>query len=147
MDIFFTRMHNVTTLMLGQNGRHFPDDIFSNAFSWMKKLWISVIISLKFVPKGPINNIPALVQIMAWRQAGDKPLPEPEPSLLTHVCLNGLCTTAGLLYLYNQICNVHILQDTSGVLYTVIKNELFEAYSIFLLYFLDYNMFWIELHC
>ena len=35
------------------------------------------MISLKFVPKGPINNIPALVQIMAWRQTGDKPLSEP----------------------------------------------------------------------
>ena len=38
-------------------------------------------ISLKFVPKGPINTIPALVQIMAWRQSGDKPLCEP---MLTH---------------------------------------------------------------
>ena len=27
-------------------------------------------MSLKFVPKGPINNIPALVQIMAWRRPG-----------------------------------------------------------------------------
>ena len=26
-----------------------------------------------FVPKGPINNIPALVQMMAWRRSGDKP--------------------------------------------------------------------------
>ena len=34
-------------------------------------------ISLKFVPKGSINNIPALVQIMAWRRTGDKPLSEP----------------------------------------------------------------------
>ena len=33
-------------------------------------VWISIKISLKFVPKGPINNIPALVQIMAWRQPG-----------------------------------------------------------------------------
>ena len=32
---------------------------------------------MKFVPKGPINNIPALVQIMAWRRLGDKPLSEP----------------------------------------------------------------------
>ena len=32
---------------------------------------------LKFVPKGPINNIPALVRIMAWRWTGDKPLSEP----------------------------------------------------------------------
>ena len=28
-------------------------------------------ISLKPTPKGPINNIPALVQIMAWRQPGE----------------------------------------------------------------------------
>ena len=38
---------------------------------------ISINISLKFVPKGLINNIPALVQIMAWRRPGDKPLSEP----------------------------------------------------------------------
>ena len=29
---------------------------------------ISIDISLKLVPKGPINNSPALVQIMAWRR-------------------------------------------------------------------------------
>ena len=29
------------------------------------------------IPKGPINNILALVQIMAWRRPGDKPLSEP----------------------------------------------------------------------
>ena len=34
-------------------------------------------ISLKFVSHGTINNIPALVQIMAWRRSGDKPLSEP----------------------------------------------------------------------
>ena len=34
-------------------------------------------ISLKFVPDGPIDNIPALVQIMAWRRLGDKPLFDP----------------------------------------------------------------------
>ena len=33
-------------------------------------------ITLKFVPKGPTNNIPALVQIMVWRRQGRKPLPE-----------------------------------------------------------------------
>ena len=33
-------------------------------------------ISLKFVAKGPINNKPALVHIMAWCQIGDKPLSE-----------------------------------------------------------------------
>ena len=52
---------------------------FSNAFSWTKISWtrISIKFSLKFVPKGPINNNPSLVQAMAWRRSGDKPLSEP----------------------------------------------------------------------
>ena len=37
---------------------------------------MSIKISLKFVPKGPFNNIPALVQIVALRRPGDKPLSE-----------------------------------------------------------------------
>ena len=42
----------------------------------------------KFLHNGPINNIPALVQIMAWRRPGDKPLPEPMlVSSLTHICV------------------------------------------------------------
>ena len=44
---------------------------FSNAFSWMK-IWILIKISLKFVPKGPIDNIPALVKKLAWCWPGDK---------------------------------------------------------------------------
>ena len=35
-------------------------------------------ISLKFVPKGPIDNNPTLVLIMAWHQKGDKPFSEPK---------------------------------------------------------------------
>ena len=38
---------------------------------------ILIQISLKFVPRGPIDNKPALVQVMAWRRTGDEPLPEP----------------------------------------------------------------------
>ena len=34
-------------------------------------------ISLKFVSKGPVNKMSQLVQIIAWRQTGDKPLSEP----------------------------------------------------------------------
>ena len=42
-----------------------------------EKFCISIRISLKFVSRGLIDNKPALVQVMAWRQTGDKPLPEP----------------------------------------------------------------------
>ena len=45
-----------------------------------KILCILMKISLKFFSKGPIDNKPALVQIMAWHPIGDKPLSEPMPS-------------------------------------------------------------------
>ena len=52
--------------------------ILSDAFLIVnEKFCILTKISLKFVPKGPIDNNPALVKIMAWRQIGDKPLSEP----------------------------------------------------------------------
>ena len=38
---------------------------------------IQIQISLNFVPRSPIDNKPSLVQVMAWRRIGDKPLPEP----------------------------------------------------------------------
>ena len=44
---------------------------------------IPIPISLKFVPMSPIDNKPALVQVMAWRLTGDKPLPEPMPTRCT----------------------------------------------------------------
>ena len=40
-------------------------------------MWISLKITLTFVPKVPNNNIPALDQIMAWHRLGDKPFSEP----------------------------------------------------------------------
>ena len=52
------------------------DDIF-NRILLNENVWILIKISLKFVPKGLIDNKPALVQVMAWRRTGDKPLPEP----------------------------------------------------------------------
>ena len=41
--------------------------------------------SLKFVPKGPIDNNSALVQVMAWRSTDDKPLPEPMLTQFTDI--------------------------------------------------------------
>ena len=84
------------TLRPRQNGRHFAEDIFKCIYL-NENAWIMIKISMKFVPKGPINNIPVLVQIMAWRRPGDKPLSEPVMvSLTTHICViqqirRGLC--------------------------------------------------------
>ena len=80
-------MDCIDTLRPRQNGRNSPDDIFKYIFL-NENEWISIKISLKFVPKGQINNIPSLVQIMAWRRPGDKPLSEPMMvSLPTHICV------------------------------------------------------------
>ena len=77
----------INTLRPRQNGRRFADDTFKRIFL-NENVRISIKISLKFVPKGPINNNPALVQIMAWRRPGDKPLSEPMMvRLLTHICV------------------------------------------------------------
>ena len=87
-------LHHGTSSVLGglnslrprRNGRHFADDIFKCIFL-NENVWIPMKISLKFVPNGTINNIPALVRIMAWRRPGDKPLSEPMMVRLpTHIC-------------------------------------------------------------
>ena len=85
------------TLRPRQNGHHFPDDIFKYIFL-NENVFISIKISLKFVPQCPIYNIPALVQIIAWRRPGHKPLPEPmmdigiDTSIFGHPWLGNLTT-------------------------------------------------------
>ena len=77
----------INTLRLSQNGRHFPDDILK-CICLNENVWISLNISLKLVPYVRINNVSALVKIMAWRRPGDKPLSEPMMvRSLTHICV------------------------------------------------------------
>ena len=78
---------SINTLSPIQNGRYFPDAIFICIFL-NENVIISNKISLKFVPKGSINNIPTLVQIIAWRRPGKKPLSESMTvRLSTHICV------------------------------------------------------------
>ena len=75
------------TLRLRRKEQHFADDIFKRIL-FSEDVWVFIKMSLKFVPKGPLNNIPALVQIMAWHHLGDKPLSETMMvSLPTHICI------------------------------------------------------------
>ena len=70
----------MTPVPLTHWGRDKMDDIlqttFSSAFPWMKMCYFRLKYHWCFVPRGLINNIPALVQIMVWRRPGDKPLSE-----------------------------------------------------------------------
>ena len=79
-------LHVLTHRGRDKMARYFPDDIFKCIFL-NENDWISITISLKLVPEGMINNnIPSVIQIMAWRRSGDKPLSEPMMvSLLAHI--------------------------------------------------------------
>ena len=110
----------INTLSPRRNGQHFADHIFKRIF-FIGNVWISIKISLKFVPKGPIYNIAALVQIMAWRRPGDKPLFETMiDSLPTHICVTRpqwVNTVVGL----NTTCEYEKTQWTAMLLYIYIR--------------------------
>ena len=70
------------TLRPRQNGPHFPNGKFKCIFL-NENAWISIRISLKFIPQFPTDNQAALILIMAWRLTGDKPLSEPMVAYFT----------------------------------------------------------------
>ena len=86
-SLFMSTFMLLNTLRKRQNDRHFADDIFKRIFL-KENVRIAIQISLRFVPKSLIDNIPALFQIMASRRPGNKPLSEAMMvSLLTHICV------------------------------------------------------------
>ena len=56
----------------------------SNTFFLIENDRISIKILLKFVPRGQINNITALVEIMAWCRSGNEPLCQPMMAQFTY---------------------------------------------------------------
>ena len=77
----------VNTLRPRQNGRQFADGIFKCIFL-NENVLISIKVSLKFIPKGQINNIPILDQIMALCRPGDNTLSEPMMIIIPmHICV------------------------------------------------------------
>ena len=121
---FEVRLNTAILCSLTHWGRDEMDDIlqttFSNVFSSMKMFLIK--ISLKFVPKGPINNIPALIQIMAWHWPGIKPLPETVMvRLLMHICVTWPQWVTLWNVLWIEMCGstlVNLTQYPSGLLST-----------------------------
>ena len=140
------------TLRPRQNVHLFADDTFKRIFL-NENIRISTKNSLKFVPKGLINNIPALVLIMAWRRPGDKPLSEPMlVRSLTHICItrpqwvytilvdaNRISVTMVLTYLSQNIpVSVSEGLILSGIWYVEqYSTYIFLYFYLFLLYFHD----------
>ena len=68
-------MYYVNTLRSRQNWCHFTNGIFIFRGIFLNEnVWILIQIALKFVARGPINNISSLVQKMARCRPGNKPL-------------------------------------------------------------------------
>ena len=106
---------SVNTLRPRWNRRHFADDIFKCIFL-NENVWFSIKISLKFIPSGLINNIPTLVQIMAWRRPGDKPLSEPMMvNLPTHICVARPQWVNGLVAFKWYVCRLIPCKHASNV--------------------------------
>ena len=86
-------LRTINTFRPRQNGHRFADDTFKRIFL-NENVRISTEMSLKCVPKGPINNISALVQIMARRRPIYHSLP-------THTCVTRPQWVNGTTFEYN----------------------------------------------
>ena len=82
----FCNCLSINTLSPKQNGCHFADNSFKCIYL-IERVCILIHITL-FVPEGRIHNKSALVQVMAWRQTGAKPLPEPMMIQFTGECFH-----------------------------------------------------------
>ena len=81
---------SLNTFWPKQYGCHFADDTLKR-ISLNENVRILIEISLKFIPKGPIDNKAAMAEIMAWRRAGDRPLSETMMARLsTHICVTAI---------------------------------------------------------
>ena len=117
----------LNTLRPRRNGRHFPDGIFRWIFL-NENVWISINISLKFVPRGPISNIPSLVQVMAWRRPGDKPLSEPMMvryrSIYASLGLNELTVPKEYVCYFMKLLKVYVILILNVLMECLSKKKL-----------------------
>ena len=125
----------INTLSPIQDGRHFADDMFTYIFV-NERCCILIKFSLKYVSKGLIANNPALVQIMAWRRSGNKPLSE--PMMISLLGLNELILEFKLSLMSQEGCVLIKLYRLSFVImYMIILN----VWSKVAIYLCTFTMF------
>ena len=73
-----------STLRSEQNVNHFADDIIKCIFL-RENICVFILISLKFIPTGPVDDKSSLVQVIDWCATGNKPLTK---SMLTYCQLD-----------------------------------------------------------
>ena len=114
-----------------QNGRHFTDDILK-CISVNGTYNILIRISLKFVSKGPINNILALFQMMAWRRSGDKSWSETMLTQFTDAYMRQLWQLSKVLFVSEhktQYILIHAQFTHIGVFWHISKMPPYISYS------------------
>ena len=74
--VYHHRLTLINSSSPGQNRHHFIEGMLKCIFL-NKNIWISNKIWLECIPWGLIHSVSALVQMMAWRHPGEKPLSEP----------------------------------------------------------------------
>ena len=122
----------------GRDGPHFAGDILKCVFL-NKNVLNSLKISLKSVPKFRINNILALVQIMAWCRSGVKPLSVPMMlNLLTHICVTRYPWVADFHVYIHIFCNCNNLKNILITWGFVPLNLVHLLVSIFVVYKMSY---------
>ena len=136
------RYHDViNTLRPRQDGRHFADDSFTCVF-FNENCCILIKFSLKYIRKGAIDNNRALVQIMAWRRSGDKPLSEPMMVRLpTDICV------ARPQWVNRQIldeCRIHYEWLKKIMWISIIHHHHFQLLQIFSLSLNIMILIWIK---
>ena len=99
-------INGFSSLKPRQHGCQFPDDIF-NCIFLNANVWFSITMSLNFVPWSPIDNIPALVQVMVWCHPGDNLLSELKSVRLpTHICVTRLGWVSRSGAAFNLVCRL-----------------------------------------
>ena len=121
--VFHKVHYNANISRPRQNGRHFADDIFK-CISLNENIWISFNNSLKC----QINNIPALVPIVAWHRPSDKPLSEPMMvSSPTHICVIRPRWVKSLFHIAGSPCGFSISsvrQSCLGSVFDLLQHTL-----------------------
>ena len=84
----------------------------SNVFLYENSI-IPIRISLKFGPRSPIDNKPALVQVLAWRWIGDKPLSE---LMLPYFTDAYICGTRGRWVKGNSVWAIELDQESYSMI-------------------------------
>ena len=125
-------MWKINALRPRQNVHYFAEDTFKCIFL-NENVGILIKISLKFVPMGPTNDIPALVQMMAWHPSGNKPLSEPMMvSLMTLICVTMPQLVKRIKQFLHQLSTLKLFHENKiicSIDYCLVCIFVFEAYA------------------